>query len=326
MDKVKIISPVEGETVCTAAKYDSAFAKCRYLSSEKRLVKKILKNEGNVSQTIPEPVKIRWEGGKAPYVLEISGNPDFINADIVSVNECSYELFNLKKDSRYFLRISSEARVSFRTDNMFPRWIYAEGCHNIRDLGFETNSDGKKIRQGLAYRGVKLEESITESGIASLRSLGIKTQIDLRKEAEGLYNVSMLGENITYVSFPCNGYEDFICGETAQLISIFADEKNYPIYFNCFGGQDRTGTLAFMLGAILKVDDKTLIRDYEMTMLSDPGQKGDRNRKHKAKGLIRQLKKEAGKGPLYESAISLLMKNGVTSDMIEKIRKIFYYE
>lgn len=324
MDKIKITSPVENETVCTAAKYDKVFSECRHLHNEKRLIKKIMKNDGDVPQTKPEPVAVRWEGGEVPYILEISENSDFINPKIISVDERNFNLYNLKKASRYYIRINGCDAVSFLTDDISPRWIYADGCYNIRDIGAETNSDGINIRQGIAFRGVKLEDSITEDGISALRSLEIKTQIDLRKEVEGLYNSSALGENVKYISYPCDGYENFVCERTAELISYFADENNYPIYFNCFGGQDRTGTLAFMLGAILKVDDKTLIRDYEMTMLSNPGQKADRSRKRKAKGLIRQLRKEAGKGrPLYEGAISLLLKNGVTQDTIEKIREIF---
>lgn len=325
MKRIKITNPVDGETVCTAAKYDKAFSECRHLHSEKKLIKKIMKREGDVPQTRPAPVPVEWDGGNAPFILEISENSDFENSTVISVNERRYNLYNLKKCNRYFIRINGSDAVSFMTDDIFPRWIFADGCYNIRDIGFETNSDGIKIRQGLAYRGVKLEESITENGISALRSLSIKTQIDLRKEAEGLYHSSALGEDVNYFNFPCDGYENFVCGRTAELISYFADENNYPVYFNCFGGQDRTGTLALMLGAILKVDDTTLIRDYEMTMLSNPGQKADRSRKHKAKGLIRQLKKESGKGrPLYEGAISLLLKNGVTQDTIEKIREIFY--
>ena len=51
----------------------------------------------------------------------------------------------------------------------------------------------------------------------------------------------------------------------AENFRVFCDEKNYPIYFHCIGGADRTGSLAYVLNGILGVDKHDLDVDWETT-------------------------------------------------------------
>ena len=51
----------------------------------------------------------------------------------------------------------------------------------------------------------------------------------------------------------------------AANFRVFCDEKNYPIYFHCIGGADRTGSLAYVLNGILGVDRHDLETDWEST-------------------------------------------------------------
>ena len=43
-------------------------------------------------------------------------------------------------------------------------------------------------------------------------------------------------------------------------IAAIADENRYPVYIHCTGGADRTGTLAFLINALLGVGEDDLIR------------------------------------------------------------------
>ena len=61
-------------------------------------------------------------------------------------------------------------------------------------------------------------------------------------------------------------------------MEFLSHEENYPIYFHCRGGADRTGSYAFVLGALLGMSLDDLILDYEITSLSIWG---TRLRKHK---------------------------------------------
>ena len=38
-----------------------------------------------------------------------------------------------------------------------------------------------------------------------------------------------------------------------------------PVYFHCIGGADRTGTLAFLIEALVGVSESDLSKDYELT-------------------------------------------------------------
>ena len=51
----------------------------------------------------------------------------------------------------------------------------------------------------------------------------------------------------------------------AENFRVFCDEKNYPIYFHCIGGADRTGSLAYVLNGILGVNKHDLDVDWEAT-------------------------------------------------------------
>ena len=48
----------------------------------------------------------------------------------------------------------------------------------------------------------------------------------------------------------------------------YKQEKNYPIYVHCIAGADRTGTLCYLLNAILGVADDLLEKDWQATMFS----------------------------------------------------------
>ena len=81
--------------------------------------------------------------------------------------------------------------------------------------------------------------------------------------------VSPLGETVQYIRHNTPIYAKIFTdrgkGSTAANFKVFCDEANYPIYFHCIGGADRTGSLAFILEAVLGVPEKEIELDYERT-------------------------------------------------------------
>ena len=55
------------------------------------------------------------------------------------------------------------------------------------------------------------------------------------------------------------------------VFDALADESNYPLYFHCWGGADRTGCVAFTIEAILGLDEENLMKNFEYTTLSGQG-------------------------------------------------------
>lgn len=327
MSETILIAPKSGETVDINAPFQQEFYEAKTFRAVKKVIKKLVrqkKAEGYF--TLPKPVNFQWESDAENSLLEISETDSFDKAQKLSVSGNSADVYNLKKNTEYFWRVDGGNAEKFRTDSVFPRWIYADGCMNIRDIGGEKNRGGQILRQGLIFRGVKLDNLATEAGIKALLDLGIRTEIDLRKEAVGKMEASPLGDSVKYILHVCNGYEDFLQKDskenTKTLIEFFADESNYPIYFHCAGGADRTGTLAFMLGSILGLDDETLIKNYELTMISSPEKKMSRSRKKKIKLFLKILQDRNKEGTLGENAVDFLRECGVSEETMNKIKDI----
>ena len=62
-----------------------------------------------------------------------------------------------------------------------------------------------------------------------------------------------------------------ICGNYPvhdKVLEIFADEKNYPIYFHCAVGADRTGTIGMYLDTILGMSSEDILLNYNFTSLA----------------------------------------------------------
>ena len=180
--------------------------------------------------------------------------------------------------------------ASFTTAAQPPRWIAVEGrTKNIRDLGGWTARDGRRVKQGLVFRGQGLNDNSVngdEKGRNRLmvadveylaNTLGIKTDLDLRSGREVAdMKRSPLGPGVKFIHHPSAAYAGIFKGSQdnlsangmktmAENFRVFCDEKNYPIYFHCIGGADRTGSLAYVLNGILGVDRHDLETDWEST-------------------------------------------------------------
>ena len=166
------------------------------------------------------------------------------------------------------------------------RFITMDRGYNYRDLGGWKTESGKKINYGKIYRGARTNE-FTEKDIAVLRDfLHIKSEIDLRKaHDDGGQNLSILGDNANYLKAPISQYSYILPSfslngrmfdtsspaEIKRIFDFLADENNYPLFFHCNAGADRTGTLAFLLCGSLGVSLDDLTRDFELTSFSKGG-------------------------------------------------------
>ncbi|MBX3278816.1 MAG: tyrosine-protein phosphatase [Acidobacteria bacterium] len=89
------------------------------------------------------------------------------------------------------------------------------------------------------YRGAQPDQE----GFAQLKSLGVKTVIDLREdrepEAEGW--VSRLG--MRYFNIPLSSRRAATDEQTAYFLALVNDPNNWPVYVHCAGGRHRTGEM-----------------------------------------------------------------------------------
>ena len=237
----------------------------------------------------PVQVDLSWScvGDPLYYNIKVAKDNAFTEPIKFVTDIPSITLENLQVATTYYWQVSAryDSRIvkseifSFSTAASQPRTVYVQGVSNTRDLGGWMTESGKRVRQGLLYRGGKLDD-VTETGIKQITAaLDIRTDLDLRGSEETGAIVSPLGPDVQFFNISCPRYIGGDYGinlsdnwpNLLEIMRVFADENNYPIYFHCSLGRDRTGTVAFLINALLGVSREDLTRDYELSFLSEGG-------------------------------------------------------
>ena len=141
---------------------------------------------------------------------------------------------------------------------------------NVRDLGGWT-CDGGTVKYGMLIRGGHLK-NINASDAAVLHDfLGIRAELSLMLESEENHTASPIGADVDFrridgpmYTLGSGGWQE---EALRQILDYVMDSvtDNKPLYFHCYYGADRTGTVAFILSALLGVSQSDTDKDYEMT-------------------------------------------------------------
>lgn len=298
----------------------------------------------------PTPLTISWESVETPlyYILDLSTNADMSNAEsyVTFDNSVTFEYLFMGYNYYYQIQAKFEDKIvksrifEFKTAYL-PRTIYVDdNVSNTRDWGGYLCEDGiHRVKQGIVYRGGKLE-AITEQGKQRmLVDLGIVTDLDVRGDGEATSNISPLGEEVQYIEtkgpyYLGNDGIDFggTLSSTRQAykealiteIKAFANPSNFPIYVHCSLGRDRTGTLCFLISALLGVDKMDIYRDYEISMMSITGKADNQTAKYMVKGtftsLYNYISRYRNSKSASEGARKYMLDLGITEEEIEAIK------
>ena len=272
--------------------------------------------------------------------VTVSENADFsdgVTFENALVNQ-SVTLRYLKTGTTYYYRVTATLSngSSLNSEGQFqtastPRILSIDGIANVRDIGGWKTADGKQIRQGLLYRGSELDGrydaslKITDSGIVDVHNyLGIVAEFDLRKASGALPQQSTFGTNITYNTYAIQYYNSIFSTaqqqELGRLFSDLAQESNYPLYMHCTYGLDRTGTVCYLLEALLGLDDVDLIKEYELSGFCYTDQ-SFRSPDSDFSLFVKEFQNLEG-NTTQEKAENYLLSCGVTSDELAKIKEI----
>lgn len=238
-------------------------------------------------------VKLTWETDKTDaekFYVEVGMKSDLSDAKVVEVDHKQVELSNLFVSKTYYWRVSEingkyHSKVgSFKTKGSF-RDINAGAAYNVRDIGGKMTSSGKRIKQGLIYRGgeltpTKYSTGITQEHIITLDKTGkqifhddlnIRVELDFRNSGSESNNQSKsyLGSDVKYQREACSSLAKFYNGDASMLKRIFTAFANAKpdaaVYCHCWGGADRTGSAFFLLEGLLGVSYTEALMDYEFT-------------------------------------------------------------
>ena len=372
---IKLIAPGDGSVVRLVPEVQRTVMSKETLAERKALIASDGRRYGeDAAWRRSEPVVFRWRptaGETYMWELALAKNKDFSDARIevftaeTNADGCvewALPRANLEIDTTYYWRISanlvcftwghprncgcpksrplSVSRTSsFRTEDLAPRWIEIEGrARNIRDLGGWRTDDGRRVRQGLVFRGQGLNDNsldgcirgrnrLTAEDVAYLTGeLGIRTDLDLRTPQEtALMKVSPLGPSVRLVLNSSCQYKELFTPEgrrnAAENFRIFTRRENFPVYFHCIAGADRTGSLAYVLLGVLGVSRHDCETEWESTFYPRFPKESDGmlGEVHFSRGLSAYGGKDAS---LRRQAELYLLDCGITAEEIEAFRSI----
>ena len=170
------------------------------------------------------------------------------------------------------------------------RRVPLERSFNFRDLGGYATADGHVVRTGQLFRADGLQ-GLTPADLATLRTLGLRSVIDLRTDGElesrgffplaqmnvefhrcpvltELWDAMAFGDGSDVASVMADRYLEMteIGGRAlARSISLLAGDAPLPAVFHCAAGKDRTGVLGALVLRLLGVADADIVMDYALS-------------------------------------------------------------
>ena len=173
--------------------------------------------------------------------------------------------------------------LSFDVDGTYPRNLEIGGMTNCRDMGGRHFEDGGVMKQGLVYRtsGYHYDYSSepTSAGITEmLQHLKFKTEVNV---ADGKsYNLNLSGTTVKNClmdyggsSAKSNHHFSRNAESVKNFFEILADSNNYPVFFHCRIGTDRTGLCAILLHGLLGATLNDVYQDYLFSNFGKIGEK-----------------------------------------------------
>ena len=328
---ISLIAPVNGETVPLLR------SDWKQLTAARKG-----RNSGQGGDTdhkdnlaFPEPVQFSWDGGKPPFRLQLESADD--RRDLTVPDGSAQVIWNLLSGTEYRWKVTDSvgesAQGTFSTGDD-PRLIRfpnpSGGPVNFRDLGGRRSQFGGKTRQGILYRGSDCHlDELTfpeENRLFMTGELKIRTELDMRYQCQvddEKKTESSLGPEVRWFHIPVNAYDSFTPEQNllfAKALRIFAVPENYPLYFHCSGGVDRTGEIAFLLNALAGVDEEDCLLDYEMSSLCWFPRARTIPYFQEWRAKIASFSPPGT--PLSERVENYLLSIGLTPDEIGTIRKI----
>lgn len=300
----------------------------------------------------PNPIKIAFEqdGGEGldKYVVEVSTDYKFEN-DVHSfettASKKEVEVYNTMIDTTYYYRVKAlygeeiaySKTTTFQTGDINIRNLYIDGMTNCRDMGGKHTVDGGRTKQGLLYRTAALDDSqsgsiITAKGKVQMREwIDPYTEIELRGAANGAggeaKNEKTSGldsdVNFKFCPFAYSGGKNLLfrnIEEVRKTFDILGEPDNYPLFFHCRIGTDRTGLIGLLVNALCGVELQDIYQDY---LFSDFGKIGKvptigQANEDSIAEYVKELQEFPGE-KLQNSVYNFLLTAGVPAQKLDNI-------
>ena len=272
-----------------------------------------------VRKDIPKPVQIilaaavdtvstiyvsETEDFQDAYVLNVEKGTDTINVyNLIPGRVYNWKVQYHQKDGS----LANAGSGRFKTTGTL-RMLKIDNIFNVRDMGGWPTTSGYPMKYGKIVRGSRLNVNgkttkiITDQGVADLRWVGMRSELDMRDANNSvnatysffgqdcpIYNVNQ-GYNSRIATF-ANGPQS-IQGILKLIEWLKADK---PVYLHCSVGADRTGTVAYLVGALCGMTEDALCKDFELTSFSSDKIVNERAEAHGAYEVLVRQRNYAGR-------------------------------
>lgn len=243
----------------------------------------------------PSPVTIQLQNNLASYdliSLFSEADKDTLNYFVEETDIKNIIVYNLIPSRHYnysIYKLGNDGNKVLISNGIFEttgtvRMLYIDGTYNFRDMGGWRVGKNQRIKYGKLIRGAEIDYTerlnITESGIKELLDqLSVDVEIDFGDASDsspleqyGIDFISLRRETILGYNRPPrsiaqdagrNLYKFFLSECIDRLVN------DHVVYFHCNSGADRTGTFAFIIGALLGMSESDLRKEYELTSFYD---------------------------------------------------------
>ena len=216
----------------------------------------------------------------------------------------------------------------FEVDSTYPRNLTIAGMTNCRDIGGRETVDGGRIKQGLIFRtsGKNQNGSLTDATTEEMiNHLKLKNEINLAGDSNS-YNLKLAGttlfEGSRMDTSSTGGYSHISRNAEAakNFFNFIANENNYPLYYHCKIGTDRTGVCTILLQGLLGVSYENIYQDYLFSNFGKIGEQrtiGDGN-SHDIRKYMDDFVKYSGKD-FQNKVYNVLLGIGVAKETLDHI-------
>ena len=263
----------------------------------------------------PKPVTLKLTAALSEAAkLYVAESEDYSDADLLVMDIAqgadSINVYNLIPGRTYNWKLEYENKTvaqsgKFKTTGTL-RMLKIDNVFNVRDMGGWIGLGGNPMKYGQIIRGSRLNvnksssKMITADGDKELVRVGLRSELDMRDASNSVNATSaffgsgypILNVNSAYnsrIATFANGPQS-IQGIN-QLIAWLKAGK--PVYLHCSVGADRTGTVAYLVGAVCGMSEDALCKEFELTSFSgdkidNEAVKSPKNNQEKYERLVRQ--------------------------------------
>ena len=303
--------------------------------------------DGQKHLSDPEPVNLAWDynvpSGKTVSRYDIVWGQKADLSDgytLKGTSEKSLDVYNSYLGDNYFKIVAnfsdgttdSSAIKKYTVEDIYPRNLKIEGMTNCRDMGGGRELvSGGTIKQGLLYRTSStsqwaygrgdVPDTITTAGKEELLNrLGCKTEINVNNSGSSVQGI----ENYVQAYMYYDNGKHHLYRNAEPLKEVFhalADKDNYPVFYHCRIGTDRTGLCAIMISGLLGVPLNEIYKDYLFSNFGNIQEKryiGEKAGRDNIMNYINDLKAFPGE-EFHNKVYNYLLSIGIPASELDSV-------